>query len=246
MSTMTIERNLPGMDCEMLIEPEINHLASTYAAEHLKELVNEARKCPEVDPSKIEDLVQDLIESLLKSEEAGKGYSIDYSNNGSVITVAEFVFGRLKRYAMNTKYKVISERHTSNKNINGENKAVVDFEIHYASYDEGADIDQLSSMQRAYAMAKSYDSDIEEVDNRISLRQNIELCLGFNDVVGFNLLNLFKNIDMFSEGEFDDGIFTTLRKAVSEHDQLKDAIQDVIMFSASDHGAFEEVLAEFN
>lgn len=244
-NTYKVEKNFPGLDCCDLSEPEINHLASEYIVDNLAAITNQAYKMVGVDPNKAEDLVQDLIESVLKSEACGEGYDISHSNAGSVITVAEFVYGRMKLYSKNRKYQMgACESHTSTRRVGNQSKSVTDFEVLSASTMGDTDYDSMSSVQRAYASAHSYDNDIDTVDTMVSLRQDISFCCEFNEVVGFDFMRMFKNIEIFASSAFEDSLFDRLRKALKIHDELRDALHNVLMASATDRSAFELVLAE--
>lgn len=238
-SVYTVETNLPGLDCTCLLEPQINHDASTYIVENLNLVIGQARKMVGVDPEKVDDLVQDLIESVLRSESRGEGYNSDCG-----VTVAEFVFGRLKRYSKNTRYQSgATERHvTHKKDINGSQTSSVDFEVIAASSSADTDFDALSGIQKSYATAKYFDC-IEDIDTAISLRQDIELCIKFDSIVGISFLNMFRNIEMFAYSAFEDSVFEKLRNALNKHSELREALHSVISASATDRHAFDLVVA---
>lgn len=239
-----VETNLSDMNCTGLVEMDINHEASEYIVENLSTITRQARKMVGVDPEKVEDLVQDLIESILRSESRGEGYSISHSDDGKVITVAEFVYGRLKGYSRNAKYQAgSSERHIVSRTVNGKTSQSVDFEVISASSHNETDLDSMSAVQRAYATAHSYDNSIEDIDAVVSLRQDIEFCLDFNEVVGFNFLNLFKNIDMFQSLDFESSMFDRLRDAMNFHTELKEALHNVLTACVSNRSAFDTVVA---
>lgn len=240
-----VETNLPGLECTGLVEPKINHEASTYIVENLNLVIGQARKMVGVDPEKVEDLVQDLIESILRSEARGEGYDVSHSSDNGVITVAEFVFGRLKLYSKNTKYQAgASEKHVHyRKDENGKaNSANVDFEVIAASSSADTDFDALSGVQKSYATAKYFDC-IDDIDNAISLRQDIELCIKFDSIVGISFLNMFKNIEMFANSAFEDSVFEKLRSAMGKYSELREALHSVISASATDRHAFDLVVA---
>ena len=243
-NTYNVEANLSDMNCIGLIEPDINHEASEYIVENLATITRQARKMVGVDPNKVEDLVQDLIESILRSESRGEGYRIDHNEDGKVISVAEFVYGRLKGYSRNTKYQIGSgERHAVTRNTNGKSTQVVDFEVISASSANENDYDSMSAIQKAYATAYSYYNSIDDIDASVSLQQDIEFCIDFNEVVGFDFRNLFKNIDLFGSMDFDGAMFDRLRSAMNFHTELKEALHNVLTACANDRSAFDAVVA---
>lgn len=244
MMNYAVENNLSDLNLTSLVEPSVNHEASMYIVDNLSSITGQARKMVGVDPDKVDDLVQDLIESILRSEERGEGYNSEYSANGNFITVADFVYGRLKLYSKNARYqKGACERHTSTRHSNGKSISTVDFEVLSASSSGDTDFDSMSGIQKAYATAHSYDDGIESVDTMVSLRQDIEFCVSFDEVVGMSFMNLFKNIDIFSTLSFEDGLFDRLRMALKKHDELAEALHNVLAASANDRCAFDAVLA---
>lgn len=244
-SSYVVESNLSSLNCTALFEPEINHLASNYMVENQAVIMNQIRKMNGVDLNKVEDLFQDVFLSFLSGENEGCGYNINHSNTGSVITVTDFVFGRVKGYSKNKKYSSDGcDRHVSTKKVGDENVTVVDFEIHYASCDDSTDQENLTGMQKAYSLAKSYDNDMDTVETNVSLRQDMAFCMDFDTVVGFKFLNLFKNVDKF-KSNFDESIFDKLKDCLTEHDQLKEALHNVLEAATLNRNTYEKVLCEF-
>ena len=115
---------------------------------------------------------------------------------------------------------------------------------YYASCSDESDLDSMNGLQKAYANAYSCD-DIEHIENSTSVLQNIQFCIGFNEIVGFDFLNLFRNIEIIGSKQIDGAMFDSLRQLFNFHDQLKDAFLDVVRASEVDHSAFEEALAQF-
>lgn len=229
----SVEVNFLGMDAAF-IEPNVNREASNYMTDHFNEIRKQVRKMG-VSIDMIDDLVSDVWVSISEAELRGEGYDVSHSNDGDVITVEEFVYGRIKRYSLNTKYRSdVSERHSSkdkSKNI----------EIFSASSSDSSDLDSLDGFQKAYALAASYD-DIDDVDAEMSLRSNIEFCISFNEIVGFNIVNFFKNMDMFSSISFNPGIFDKLKEAMNYHHDFRDAFREVMLVAVSKKPVFESVV----
>ena len=151
-----------------------------------------------------------------------------------MITPAEFVFGRLRGYAKNEKYRnVYSER----RSVSHARDCVEVF----AASTNGEDYENMDSFQKAYATAATYNDDIDSVELRVSIRQNIETCRDFNDVVGFDMLNLFKNMDMFKD-EFNSSLFDDLRTSMKYHTELGEAFKAVMEASIANRHDLEYVL----
>ena len=237
-----VEKTFSGLRCTKLVEPEINHLASDYMLEHYESIKAQVRKMVGVDTNKVEDLVNDVFASILEAENNGNGYSMDHSREGSIITVADFVYGRLKLYSKNRKYGVEGcDRHVSTKRVNGETITVIDFDIAYASPDDSKDIEDMTGMQRAYANASNLVDEMEMVEEIADLRQNVEFCIDFDNVVGMNFRNLFKNIDAFNQN-IDSSIFDNLREQLKQHDQLSEALFQVLTAAVKHRDVFDVVV----
>lgn len=234
LSSVTVESNYREFEEIGIKEVEINHEASTYIADNYSLILDQARRMG-VDPDKVEDLVQDVFVSIVTGENEGNGYDISHSRENSVITVADFVFGRLKGYSKNVKYQSGCEKRRSSNPADN-------IDIVSASPTD-TDLDKLDSMQRAYASAPSFD-ETEKVELFVSLRQDIELCLDFNDAVGFNLVNLFRNIDLFSN-DFNSSIFERLSKALKYHTEFGEAFKNVLLSARADRDTFDSIIAEY-
>lgn len=244
-TTYTVEKNFSGLNCTNLMEPEINHLATEYCVDNYETILRQARKMNGVDPAKVEDLVQDVMVSLLKSENEGEGYDISHSREGSVITVADFVFGRLKNYSRNRKYSLSGcNQHISSKRVGDTVVTVVDYDELYASPDMSGNTEDMDAVQRAFANAHSYDAEIESIEDSMSLRKDVEFCIDFDEVVGINFLNLFRNIDAFSES-FDSSIFDGLKAKLKYHDELGQALENALTSAVKHRSLFDEVIAQF-
>lgn len=228
-----VEINFNGM-MAAFIEPVVNTEASQYIASHLSEIRNQTRKMG-VDQDKVDDLVSDVWLSIREAELNGNGYDISHSNENDVITVEEFVYGRIKGYSMNNKYRAgAMERRVSKdstKNI----------EIISASCSDASDLDNLDGFQKAFALAATYD-DIDNVEAEMSLRSNIEFCMSFDEQIGFKLINLLKNIDLFSQVGFSSSLFDKLKEAIEYHDEFGAAFKEVMSVAVSSKPVFEAVV----
>lgn len=237
-----IEKNFSGLNCMMLDEPKINTEASEYIVDNMAAISCQAHKMVGVDPNKVDDLVQDVFKSILESEREGNGFNMNHGDNGSMMTVAEFVYGRLKRYSKNRKYSVGGDQcHMTTKHVNGQKISTIDVTVQSAS-SNGENLDDMSGIQKAYANASSYD-DIDSVDTKLSLRSDIDFCCSFNEVVGFDFMNLFKNINLLTSVKLEDGLFDGLHKAIKVHDELNSALHNVMDAYINNHTVYEEALA---
>lgn len=240
MSTYVVEKDTGNLACSALFEPEVNHEATTYFAANYSSILASAKTMFGVDKTKVEDLVQDVFESLARSEEAGKGYDPNHAEDGS-IGVAEFVYGRLKMYSKNRKYHERGcDAHFSKSDKSG--NGVMDFDIEFASVSDDRDFDSMSAVQAAYATAASYDNDIEAITETASLKNDMQLCIDFSEDAHIDFVSFFKNIDKFAT-DFSREVFSPLIKAVEYHDQLHDALYNVLSAYGSNRAAFDAALA---
>lgn len=225
--------NFDGM-VATFIEPNVNTEASTFMTEHLSEIRNQVKKMG-VAPDMIDDIIGDVWLSIHEAELRGEGYDISHSNAGDIITVEEFVYGRIKGYSMNSKYQSsFVERRKAKKSSNS-------VEVVCASCSDTSDLDNLDGFQKAYAMASSCD-DIDNVEAEISLRNNIEYCMKFDEAIGFRFINLMKNISLFSEFGFNNGIFDRLKETISKNEALGEAFKEVISVAISNRATFDAVV----
>lgn len=212
----------------------INREASTYITENYYQILRNIRSFPGVEPSKAGDLLQDVFISIYRSEENGDGFDMAY--NGSNMTVENYVYGRIKGYAKNDRYhSAFSER---NNKCSEERKV----EIMSASISTEEDMEHMNSFQKAYANAASDNCDLDNCELQASLRSNIEFCRGFSELVGFDMLNLFKNLDLFSSN-FDTSLFDKLRRVAAMHDQFAEALRDCLEAAKSDRYSYNQILA---
>lgn len=229
-----VESNFDGM-MAAFVEPAFNNEASKYMAEHLEEIRRQVLRMG-VHIDVVDDLISDVWISICEAEQRGEGYNISHANEGDIITVQEFIFGRIRGYKMNARYRNDgTERHISKD----KSKCI---EIASASCADASDLDNLDGIQKAYAMAASYD-EIEDIDASISLRSNIEFCIGYNDQIGFNIMNLFKNMDIVAGVEFNTGLFDMLKSTMNRHSDFRDAFKEVMLIAVRHRPIFESVVS---
>lgn len=241
-----------------LIEAKTSTEACDYLAEHYSELVKIVAKCG-VHPSRCEDLIHDVWISLATNELDGEGFDMNYANtksNNQILDVSQFVIGRIKLYAKNTRYKTdVSETSTTvvyQNNDNGSKfiKNRITTKTVAASFDD-SDLDSNDSFQKGYAMASITDSTDDLVES-YSLREQIDYCIDICETSGLNIINLFKNIDTLSEllgvqsrKKKSETVFNSITELVEKHNDFAEALLDVLKFSARNRAAFDLVLKTY-
>ena len=215
-------------------EPEIDRQASTFISEHFNELVKAAFKMG-VDPNKCEDIVQDVALSIFRQEEFGEGFN---ENNGKLdepITVREFVFGRLKGYSANIKYRKPTEApiKVTNKSTNKE-----EFQLNLIPATSlSDDVDTMSSCQKAYATASCND-DMSNVDEAESIEEELRYVLSFDRICNGGISSLLKEIDYFKMN-CENKEFSNLFNFTRFNGTFKEALTDVIKFSGTNRTRYD-------
>ena len=225
-----------------LVECDENTEASQYICDHYKELL-EYCHIKTGEPAgmydKTYDLMGDVCESIVNAENNGNGFNIGYSNEGDLIEVDKFVKGRIDGYAKNTKYQHGNKASQMKKDTSGR----VTMSIMCASYDEGAEPDELNEFQAAMKNAQSA-NDFEDIEDSLCIRRNIEFCLDFD--CGINMLALINNVDEIANVDVKSGLFDKLRATFELHDELKDAFISVMKMRETNRAEFDRVLSMTN
>lgn len=209
----------------VLVEPETNDEASTYITNRYTDLIR-IIKSNGIKDEKAHDLLHDVYISICEAEADGRGYDMEYSaknGNDNIMLVEQFVIGRIKLYAKNSKYRtdvIETGKTTCTKTVcietplvdkNGQvydkygnpvmerkytkEKVNIVASISAASYNPGSDVsDNNDSFQKAYAMATSNDT-IDELAEYYSLKEQIDYCIDLCSLHNINILNILKNID---------------------------------------------------
>lgn len=218
-----------------ILEPVINREASSYIIDNYRNLIGIIRSC-DVKEEKANDLLHDVFISIVDAEQNGEGFDMEYgghvTEDGTVepnlMSVEQFVIGRIKLYAKNSKYRTdvieasngnVTEVHTYYDtemdehgrevlNKDGTPKLVKKVEhrkvnilmtSNAASFNEGGDITENNDdFQKAFATAAIADS-TDEITEMLSLREQIDYCIDVCDLHNINILNIFKNIDILAE-----------------------------------------------
>lgn len=236
-----------SLDCGLFQNAEINNEASRYIEENFDKLVKWAHyktKEPVDMFDKALNLVEDVYISIKEAENNGNGYSLEKSNDGDIVTVEQFVYGRLEGYSKNIRYRFmpgVSEYRRVGTDKNSDNI----FSVTCASSNGDEEAENLSAIQLAFNNAPAYD-DIIESDIDVSLRQNIDFCLEFRSRTSIDILRIFNNIEHLAKYELDPQMFSSLRKLMNYHEDLKEAFIQVMEASRNNRQHFMSVLAKVN
>ena len=217
------------------LEPEINKEASTYIEENYEEIKRQVLKFG-VHPDKASDLVNDVYISIVMSENEGEGYDFNKSSRGDGITVAQFVYGRLKGYSKNIRYRgdIIDGR-------NNKDKRVV---VVASSCTDTSELERLSSFQKAYALAES-EGDVDSIGDILaenSILEELDYCIRCEDRIGFSIVTLLRNIEDIMSSQINKSVFNALRDAVLKDEELAEAFRSVLEFSAKNRDKFNGLL----
>ena len=216
-------------------EPVINREASNYIMNNYKNLIDIIKKS-DIKEEKAQDLLHDVYISVVEAEENGNGFDMEFGSrmesDGTVdfnlMDVSQFVIGRIKLYAKNTKYRTdcvessssyvketsahyVSEWDKNGQEIMGKDgkpKLVKKIEkrrvpimvtSNAASFTDGGDVEENNDeFQRAFALAHTADS-TDDITELMSIREQIDYCIDICSLNGVNILNILKNIDMIAE-----------------------------------------------
>ena len=240
-----------------LVEPEINNEASTYIKDHYNELIVYIKQM-DIKDEKASDLLHDVFVSIVELENDGEGFDMDFCNTDdseeiSVMDVAQFVKGRIKLYAKNTKYRtdIIESVPVSIKKIeytyepevdargrqvigkNGQAKLIrtrnaeniqVFMTTSAASFNEGGDkLEDNDDFQRAYASAYTADS-ADDILLIDELRDRISYCIDICDLHGVKIVNILKNVDSLAD------MLGDVSKKKKTADNIFSALTDLVSY----------------
>lgn len=210
-----------------LTEPERNDLATTYMVDHYDTLVWYIGKTLGI--AYPEDMYSDVFLSMMNAERQGRGYNGSYGDGG--ISVAQFVYGRIKRYAKNKKYASSAEI------ING--SAVV---AASATTDEVEDMD---SFQRAYALASISDT-TESLDASCSIRDELEYLIDICNFYDIKIVHIIRNMDKLV-GMSRKAISAAMSdiKSIAERDkEFGEVLRNVLTYSSTNRDRLLAMLDE--
>lgn len=209
-------------DCRIIELENDSREASNYIKEHYNEMVACARKM--VNENCAVDLVHDVYMSIIKDENNGKGYNMNYdgkfNRSCGVITVEQFVYGRMKGYSLNERYR----------NMNS-------MEIAASAT---CDTEDMNNVQLAYENATSYDA-IELLDIEVSLREELEYLMTYSSKV--NIKFLLKNIFKVSRLKFDISFMSDISELVKKNKEFAESLATVLKFAGQAPAKYESILS---
>lgn len=259
-----------------LKEMEINSMASDYIAEHYNSLVEYARKLG--IKSKSEDLIMDVYIATKKNENNGKSYDVSY--NGEFTSVKEFILKRIKGYSKNSKYsddvanynrvnvkRIVTEEVVAvdscgrirKKNGQAVTKKVqvtkidnVEYREFSASCDDHDEYSNMSDIQKGLAFAGGVDKNLTIIEDILSIKKYIEICIDICEIHGINILNVFKNIDEISRN-INIGVrtyvipesFKKLSELAFYNEELGEALRNVLNYSMNNKEHFNEIISQY-
>lgn len=207
-----------------LKEANYNDLASKFIENNFDKLAYDVLKMG-VDPNKNYDMVTDVYISVINKENNGEPF-----NNLSEYSVENYIYGMLKGYSKNVKYRKNGIHDKGIKEIPA----------------SGADEDDYSLnnvYQVAYNSATSY-NDIEYLDNIYSINSYIETVLEYeNDLEGISLRVLIKNLKEISRMNVDKKIFGKLKGLLEENIELYDSFISLVEISEREPEIFAEAVS---
>jgi hypothetical protein len=228
---MIIRSNCVDLGMDMtLIEPKICRDASNYMVENYSEIVKKIENMGIKE--KANDLLHDMFISMVEAEDNGEGFDMEYgiknSENGTVMDVAQFVYGRAKLYAKNTKYRndviergkfrvlevntyyetemddkgrvVIGKDGKPKLNkVTTKTKNTLCASTYAASFDQGGDkMEGNDEFQKAFSVACLTDT-VDDITEILSLKEQIDFCIDICDNNDIAIINVFKNIDYLAK-----------------------------------------------
>ena len=226
------------------LEPKVNREASKYITENYYDIASQIPKMG-IHEDKVYDLLNDVYISIVQGEDEGNGYDMNKSNDGDCILVSQFVYGRIKGYTKNSRYRTdVTETFTrKNRKETVEEKKKNKLSI-VASSSLGQDFDAMDNFQKAYATAGSFD-DIEAVDEEMSVRENMDYCVGFDSLVGLSMAALFKNIDIMASCDIHKSLFDSLKYTIKIHDMFAEAFKSIVEYSMKNRTSYDRIVMEF-
>lgn len=227
-------------ECNMmnqLVEMEGNDLLSSYVAENYTRLVSESGKF--VDKQFGEMLVTDVWMAFKNKESNGEGYQMYIGEQGDVISIEQVVYSTLKKYGMNSKYRV--------------NHNPVELPT---SFTEGADLDDMVAAEASVTMkvnrkllenCDSYEA-LEYQEQLLDVVENLTYIISAGKARSgrHSLLTILENIvDVVESGSITTEIidaYKRLNLLSGETEEVKDAFRSVVGIAVKDSRAYKAAL----
>lgn len=216
-------RTLPGMTVG-IIEID-NNVASRYIEENYEEIMRKTAYMQGVDPSKVTDLVHDVYISVVSAENNGEGFEIQVDDK--VRSVSDFVYGRIKGYSKNAKYRTGSD----NVEVAASGTCNAD-----------GDLTGCTKEQYVYEMAASYD-DLEEIEAKMAFSEELNYVLTFQSQVQIDLRMMLKNLGRMAEMTFDSSILADVKSLMHRSEDFAEAMKSVLGMYTKDTVMFEAAVA---
>lgn len=221
------------------LEVETNHLGSKFIEEHYNEILNKLKVYG--DDIKREDMLHDCYCSMLKKENNGCGFDAEKGElKDSEITVAQYVYGTLAKYAKNVIYKNSVVQKMGSKAYTS---FVIAASADSNSSEERDSYSSLNKFERAYIMAEC-SADYESFEEVQSIREQLEYCIGFDEITGCNIKMLLLNLDKIMSSNTGAGLFDTMKKQLEFHDEFRDAFTSVLNFRQANREQFDAILCQ--
>lgn len=201
------------------MEPD-NFVASQAIADHYSELIEYAeRKLGRADTAG--DLVHDVWESIVQSENDGEGYRPDGSRFIENYGVMDWVKARIRLYAKNAKYKGVSKHEVT---------------VGMDTEEEDGTVD---AVKRAYFNAGVLD-DTESIELAASVAEELEYLVSLDGVNGVQFSYIVTHIKELAGMDVDKSVFDAIRAVGGD---ALECLKDVLCFSQSNPHGFQQVLA---
>ena len=218
--TSTIMETVPNVSNTMK-EIEINTEATEYITNNYESLIKLAIKMGAA-PEKAADALHNMFAILMSQELNGNGFDVNNGKDGRLITVQQFVCGRLKAYCKNEAYQKDTTSVKLDKNGNVKFKEV-------SACADSTEVENLNEFQVAYNLCPSYD-DIEDIENAESVSEEIAYLLNFEGDFKMSMRRMLANISSIAESVdyIDMSLFSELREMGTE---FKEAFKSVVTFA---------------
>ncbi len=223
-------------------ELDTNHLATDFIAENYDNMILAAKKMG-VNPDMAHDIVHDVYMSIQKNEENGEGYNPNKGNIGEYISVEEFVYGRLKGYSLNKKYRSISDELIKARPENYDevlkgNKNII---VEIPSCSSAIEFEDMTFYQKAYESAANYD-DLDSIDLELSVTEELEYCLTFESNIKMNLRFFLKNLHNIATMNIDTSVFKEL-KNMGSNTEFVDSLRSLVDYAKASPDKYEALVA---
>ncbi|MEM4385953.1 MAG: hypothetical protein QXD03_05340 [Candidatus Anstonellales archaeon] len=185
---------------KVLFDGNYNNMGSEYIKNNYGTLLNFAEKL--VGESAV-DLLNDVFIAVIEDENNGEGYD---ENLG--LTVDEYIYGRIKGYSRNSRYRTGSW-----------NEGKLSF---ISACSDERNLEEMDGIQKAYNLCAIRDEyDIGDVES------SLYLLIKYKYENGVDLINLIRNIDIINSVK---SIAPMLKNLPLE---IKEALEDVLSIERS-------------